>query len=111
MLLEFARIRHRDAAIFCFQRSFIPFPFMTGTGSAEAKFGLGTMRSVALKEPMKTIILMSPFQQIPIELEKEVGTLDFALPSMQESSESVLNQQPALTRGKALTDETRESLH
>jgi len=52
---------------------------------------------------------MSPFQQIPIELEKEVAVLDFALPSMKEL-QGVLDNQLSLTRGKALTDETREKL-
>ncbi|MBE9062374.1 AAA family ATPase [cf. Phormidesmis sp. LEGE 11477] len=32
----------------------------------------------------KTIILMSPVQQIPVELEKEVVVLDFTLPNMSE---------------------------
>ena len=36
------------------------------------------------KGTQKTIILMSPLQQIPIELEKEVVVLDFALPDMKE---------------------------
>ncbi|MGB7487939.1 MAG: AAA family ATPase, partial [Phormidesmis sp.] len=32
----------------------------------------------------KTIILMSPVQEVPVELEKEVVVLDFSLPDMSE---------------------------
>jgi SpoVK/Ycf46/Vps4 family AAA+-type ATPase len=101
LALEFA-IRHRDDAIFVFKDLHPVFD------NAEVVRYLRDAIA-AFKGTQKTIILMSPFQQIPIELEKEVAVLDFALPSMKEL-ESVLNQQLALTRGKALTDETREKL-
>ena len=46
---------------------------------------------VPLKGSDKTIVLMSPVQEIPVELEKEVVVLDFPLPSMTELDE-VLSQ-------------------
>jgi SpoVK/Ycf46/Vps4 family AAA+-type ATPase len=104
MALGFA-IRQHDPAIFVFKDL---HPFLQDGGSAAV---IRCVRDAvaAFRGTQKTIILMSPLQQIPIELEKEVAVLDFALPSMKEL-ESVLNQQLALTRGKALTDETREKL-
>ncbi len=99
--IDFA-IRQPDASIFVFKDL---HPFFD---SAEVVRYIRDAIA-AFKGTQKTIILMSPFQQIPIELEKEVAVLDFALPSMKEL-ESVLNRQLASTRGKALTDETREKL-
>ncbi len=61
------------------------------------------------KGAQKTIVLMSPVQSIPIELEKEVVVLDFPLPTMTELDE-VLNQQLALTRNRRISTETREKL-
>ncbi|MBW4655405.1 MAG: AAA family ATPase [Kaiparowitsia implicata GSE-PSE-MK54-09C] len=61
------------------------------------------------KEAQKTIVLMSPVQNIPIELEKEVVVLDFPLPNMAELNE-VLTQQLEITRSRRITTETREKL-
>ncbi len=102
---EFA-IRHRDPAIFVF-KDLHPF-LQDGTGSAEVVRWIRDAIA-AFKGTQKTILLMSPFQQIPIELEKEVAVLDFALPSMAEL-ETVLAQQLGLTPGKRLETETREKL-
>ncbi len=57
----------------------------------------------------KVIILMSPIQQIPIELEKEVVVLDFALPDLA-SLDRVLTQQLDRTRQNRLSAEGREKL-
>jgi SpoVK/Ycf46/Vps4 family AAA+-type ATPase len=57
----------------------------------------------------KSIILMSPVQQIPIELEKEVVMLDFDLPDLK-ALDLVLSQQLDRTRGQKLSSETREKL-
>ncbi len=57
----------------------------------------------------KSIILMSPIQQIPIELEKEVVMLDFDLPNLQ-ALDLVLSQQLDRTRGQKLSSESREKL-
>ncbi len=57
----------------------------------------------------KTIVLMSPVQQIPIELEKEVVMLDFDLPDLK-ALDLVLSQQLDRTRGQRLSSETREKL-
>ncbi len=61
------------------------------------------------KEAQKTIVLMSPVQNIPIELEKEVVVLDFPLPNMAELNE-VLTHQLETTRSRRITTETREKL-
>jgi SpoVK/Ycf46/Vps4 family AAA+-type ATPase len=57
----------------------------------------------------KSIILMSPVQQIPIELEKEVVMLDFDLPDLK-ALDLVLSQQLDRTRQQRLSSETREKL-
>jgi SpoVK/Ycf46/Vps4 family AAA+-type ATPase len=57
----------------------------------------------------KNIILMSPVQQVPIELEKEVVVLDFQLPDMAELNK-VLTAHQEQNRGRRLTTEAREKL-
>jgi SpoVK/Ycf46/Vps4 family AAA+-type ATPase len=57
----------------------------------------------------KTIILISPVQEIPIELEKEVAVLDFPLPTIAELEE-VLGLQIGQPRLKKLAPETKEKL-
>lgn len=61
------------------------------------------------KDANKTIIMMSPVQQIPIELEKEVAVLDYPLPDMTELNQ-VLTQQMEQGRNRRPTTETREKL-
>lgn len=61
------------------------------------------------KGSFKSIILMSPVQEIPIELEKEVIVLDFPMPSMAELNQ-VLSQQLEQSRGRRLSTEVREKL-
>jgi SpoVK/Ycf46/Vps4 family AAA+-type ATPase len=63
----------------------------------------------SFKGTNKTIILMSPVQNIPIELEKEVVVLDFPLPDMKEL-DKVLSRQLEPTRSRRITTETREKL-
>ena len=57
----------------------------------------------------KAIVLMSPVQQVPIELEKEVVVLDFALPDLA-SLDRVLSMQLDRTRQNRLSAEGREKL-
>jgi SpoVK/Ycf46/Vps4 family AAA+-type ATPase len=57
----------------------------------------------------KTIVLMSPIQQVPIELEKEVVVLDFALPDLT-ALDRVLSQQLEQNRQQRLSNEGREKL-
>jgi SpoVK/Ycf46/Vps4 family AAA+-type ATPase len=57
----------------------------------------------------KVIILMSPVQQIPIELEKEVVVLDFDLPNLA-ALDRVLSNQLEQTRQNRLSSEAREKL-
>jgi SpoVK/Ycf46/Vps4 family AAA+-type ATPase len=61
------------------------------------------------KDTNKTIIMMSPVQTIPIELEKEVAVLDYPLPDMSELNQ-VLTQQMEQGRNRRPTTETREKL-
>lgn len=63
----------------------------------------------SLKGTQKTIVLMSPVQQIPIELEKEVSVIDFPLPDMAELNQ-VLTNQIEQNRGRRLATEAREKL-
>ncbi|MGF1492668.1 MAG: AAA family ATPase [Microcoleaceae cyanobacterium] len=57
----------------------------------------------------KTIVLLSPVQEVPIELEKEVVVLDFPLPDMGELDE-VLSAQLEQTRSRRISLEAREKL-
>ena len=102
---EFA-IRHKEPAIFIF-KDLHPF-LQDGTGRAEVVRWIRDAIA-AFKGTRKTIILMSPFQQVPIELEKEVAVLDFALPSMAEL-ETVLAQQLTAMSGNHLETDVREKL-
>lgn len=63
----------------------------------------------SFKDTNKTIILMSPVLEVPIELEKEVAVLDYALPDMTELNQ-VLTQQIEQNRMRRPSTETREKL-
>ncbi|HBE18002.1 MAG TPA: AAA family ATPase [Cyanobacteria bacterium UBA11149] len=63
----------------------------------------------SFKDAQKAIILMSPVQIVPIELEKEVVVLDFLLPDMAELNQ-VLSQQLEQTKSRRTSTETREKL-
>jgi SpoVK/Ycf46/Vps4 family AAA+-type ATPase len=63
----------------------------------------------SFKGTQKSIILMSPVQQIPIELEKEVAVLDFAMPNMSELNQ-VLSNQLEVNRTHKITTDAREKL-
>ncbi|AGY57420.1 AAA family ATPase [Gloeobacter kilaueensis] len=61
----------------------------------------------------KTIILMSPVQRIPVELEKDVVVVEFPLPDMTELDEvlnSHLKSNGNFTRNRRLSTEGREKL-
>jgi SpoVK/Ycf46/Vps4 family AAA+-type ATPase len=63
----------------------------------------------SFKGTQKAIILMSPMQQVPVELEKEVVVLDYPLPNLQELNQ-VLSHQLDQTKTRRVTTETREKL-
>lgn len=63
----------------------------------------------SFKGTQKTIILMSPIQTVPIELEKEVVVLDYPLPDLAELNQ-VLSNQLEQGRNRRTTTETREKL-
>ncbi|NET59899.1 MAG: AAA family ATPase [Symploca sp. SIO2E6] len=63
----------------------------------------------SFKGTYKSIILMSPVQQIPIELEKEVVVMDYPLPDLTELNQ-VLSYQLDQTKARRTTTETREKL-
>ena len=95
-------VRQREPGIFIFKdlHPFIESPATTRwLRDAIASF----------KGTQKTIILMSPFQQIPIELEKEVVVLDYPLPDLVELNQ-VLTSQLEQTRNRRTTTEAREKM-
>lgn len=95
-------IRQREPSIFIFKdlHPFIDAPVTTRwLRDAIASF----------KGTQKTIVLMSPIQQVPIELEKEVVVLDFPLPDMTELNQ-VLDRQLEQNRSRRLTTDGREKL-
>ena len=57
----------------------------------------------------KVIILMSPVQTVPIELEKEVVVLDYPLPNLAELNQ-VLSSRLAVSKTQRLDTESREKL-
>jgi len=63
----------------------------------------------SFKGTQKTIILMSPVQQVPIDLEKEVVVLDFPFPNLTELNQ-VLSHQLEQSKTRRTTTETREKL-
>lgn len=63
----------------------------------------------SFKDTQKTIILMSPVLEVPIELEKEVAVIDYALPDMSELNQ-VLSHQVEQNRMRRPSTETREKL-
>lgn len=63
----------------------------------------------SFKGTNKTIILMSPVQEVPIELEKEVVVLDFTLPDMAELNQ-VLSKELEQAKAPSITTEVREKL-
>src|SRR4028118_29865 len=95
-------IRQKDSGIFIFKdlHPFIDSPATTRwLRDAIASF----------KGTQKTIILMSPMQQIPIELEKEVVVLDYPLPDLTELNQ-VLSHQLEQSKARRTTTETRAKL-
>ncbi len=100
-----AAVRQREPSIFIFKDL---HPFLDGLGNAAV---IRCLRDAiaSFKGTQKAIILMSPEQRIPIELEKEVVVLDFALPDITELNQ-VLSQQLEQIRGRRLTTEAREKL-
>lgn len=95
-------IRQREPSIFVFKdlHPFIEAPVTTRwLRDAIASF----------KGTQKTIILMSPLQLVPAELEKEVVVLDFPLPDMTELNQ-VLDRQLEQNRNRRLTTDGREKL-
>ena len=98
-------IQCNDPAVFVFKDF---HPFLDGNGNAEV-IRLIRDAIAAFKGTKKAIILMSPFQQIPIELEKEVVVLDFALPAMSDL-EDVLDKQLNAIHGRPLESSVREKL-
>jgi SpoVK/Ycf46/Vps4 family AAA+-type ATPase len=95
-------IRQREPGIFVF-KDMHPF-----TGSPAVTRWLRDAVA-SFKGSHKTIVLMSPVQEIPIELEKEVAVLDFALPDMAELNQ-VLTQQLEQSRSRRPSTEVREKL-
>lgn len=61
------------------------------------------------KNTQKTIIILSPVQVVPVELEKEIVVIDFNLPTPKEIEE-VLSQQIGQVRIRKMPQETKEKL-
>ncbi len=95
-------VRQREPGIFIFKdlHPFITSPEVTRwLRDAIASF----------KGTDKIILLMSPYQEIPIELEKDVVVLDFPLPDISELNQ-VLSQQLEQSKNRRTTTEVREKL-
>ncbi|MBE9045250.1 AAA family ATPase [Pleurocapsales cyanobacterium LEGE 10410] len=95
-------IRQKDGGIYIFKdlHPFIDGPVITRwLRDAIASF----------KGSDKAIILMSPVQTLPIELEKEVVVLDYPLPNLAELNQ-VLSSRLSKSKGNRLDTENREKL-
>lgn len=65
----------------------------------------------SFKNTNKNIVLMSPLQKVPVELEKEVVVIDFDLPDMGELNKVLTNHlDQNQNRGRRLTTDGRERL-
>jgi SpoVK/Ycf46/Vps4 family AAA+-type ATPase len=94
--------RHKEPAIFIF-KDLHPFK----DSAAVTRWLRDAIAS--FQGTQKTIILMSPVQQVPIELEKEVVVIDFALPDLA-ALDRVLTHQLDSTRQNRISSEGREKL-
>lgn len=96
-------VNRKEPGVFIFKDL---HPFMTPSVIRWLRDAIASFRN-----SQKTIILMSPVQEIPVELEKEIVLVDFDLPNM-EALEQVLNQQlqKSGSLGGALSDSAREKL-
>jgi SpoVK/Ycf46/Vps4 family AAA+-type ATPase len=95
-------IRHKEAGIYIFKdlHPYLDSPPVTRSlRDAIASF----------KGTDKIIILMSPYQQIPLELEKDLVVLDFPLPQASELDQ-VLDKAVKKSKNKHLQSEGREKL-
>ncbi|AFZ36626.1 AAA ATPase central domain protein [Stanieria cyanosphaera PCC 7437] len=95
-------IRQRDAGIYIFKdlHPFIDGPVITRwLRDAIASF----------KGTEKVIVLMSPVQNVPIELEKEVVVIDYPFPNLAELNQ-VLSAQLQKSKNRRLDTEAREKL-
>jgi SpoVK/Ycf46/Vps4 family AAA+-type ATPase len=63
----------------------------------------------SFKGTEKVAILMSPVQEIPTELEKDIAVLDFPLPDLNELTD-VLSRQLERTKTRRTSSETKEKL-
>ncbi len=95
-------LRQREAGIYIFKDL---HPFIT---SAPVNRWLRDAIA-SFKGTEKIIILMSPLQEVPIELEKDVVVLDFPLPDMGEL-DTVLSQHLGKNQNRRTTTEVREKL-
>jgi SpoVK/Ycf46/Vps4 family AAA+-type ATPase len=94
--------RHKEPAIFIF-KDLHPFK----DSAAVTRWLRDAIAS--FQGTQKVIIMMSPVQQIPIELEKEVVVIDFALPNLG-ALDRVLSQQLDQNRQNRLSNEGKEKL-
>ncbi len=95
-------VRHQDSGIYIF-KDLHPFK-----DSADVTRWLRDAVA-SFKGSSKNIILMSPVQQIPVELETEVVVLDFDLPTRKEL-DRVLSNQLSQTPQRSMAAEDRERL-
>lgn len=95
-------VQQREPGIFIFKDL---HPFITSPGVTR------WLRDAiaGFKGTEKAIILMSPFQEVPIELEKDVVVLDFALPDLGELNQ-VLSSQLERVKTRRTSTEVREKL-
>lgn len=95
--------RQRDPALFVFKDL---HPFVDSPAVARwLRDAIASFRG-----SQRTLILMSPVQQVPIELEKDVAMLDYPMPDMSELN-LVLSQQLEVARSnRRISTEAREKL-
>jgi ATP-dependent 26S proteasome regulatory subunit len=95
-------VRQREAGIYIFKDL---HPFITS--AAVTRWLRDAIAS--FKGTEKIIVLMSPYQEIPIELEKDVVVVDFPLPDLSELNQ-VLTQHLEKNKTRRITTEVREKL-
>ncbi|NJN32495.1 MAG: hypothetical protein HC824_20275 [Synechococcales cyanobacterium RM1_1_8] len=98
-------VNRKEPGIFVFKDL---HPFITPNSPSVVRW---LREAIALfRTEKKSMVLMSPIQQVPVEIEKDVVSLDFDLPNMAELDQ-VLNRQLLKSGGLGnLSEAGREKL-
>ncbi|MBF2077718.1 MAG: AAA family ATPase [Synechococcales cyanobacterium T60_A2020_003] len=101
-------VRQKESGIYIFKdlHPFVDSPAVTRW----LRDAIHSFKEAQRKEIYKAIVLMSPVQQVPIELEKEVTVLDYPLPDMSELNQVLMEHLEQVRSTRRLSTDAREKL-